>query len=160
MKFYPRYLILAHRNRPFLKGFSGSSTTTPTKKDSIFGTKKVFTKTTTKLESKNADGSSGRRTSEATGIAANVWGVSLKPVPKKKIVLVKVDERERTERGGSGVNNGHLNKNRTQAKASLQLNQKPKLNGVSKPPCLGTGPATTGRHEVKFRQKSDDANFS
>ena len=52
----------------------------------LFGTKKVFTKTTKVV-------TPDRRTSEATGIARNVWGVSLKPVPKKKIVMVKSVER-------------------------------------------------------------------
>ena len=106
---------------------AGSWTQTTQKKygTDIFGAKKTFSKTTTKVVSK-ADGF--RRTSEATGIAANVWGVALKPVPKKKIVMVNVKENS----VGGDVNTGLAQFNPLNLKLSSlnlkagTLNKKPK----------------------------------
>ena len=68
-----------------------------------------------------------RRTSEATGIAANVWGVSLKPVPKKKIVMVKTIEEASPIR--SDVNTIRL-KPLTTSRLNQALKHS-KVNGVA-----------------------------
>ena len=82
-----------------------------------------------------------RRTSEATGIAANVWGVSLKPVPKKKIVMVKTIEEASPIRSD-------VNPIRLKPLTTSRLNQALKHSKVN-------GVAFNGHHPLTTKASSD-----